>query len=170
MRYREHTYESFDDLKEKNEKIWEEQLSRIGIETDDEDIMRTFYSCMYRFSLYPHKAYELDEQGNPIHYSPGKDCVISGYHYTEASAYQTSFAVQHDLEGLAKLHGGKEALLDKLDEFFNTPPVYLPGGYGNEIHEMTEMAAYDFGQCAISNQPSFHIPFIYAYFGENEKC
>ena len=35
-----------------------------------------------------------------------------------------------------------------------------------EIHEMTEMAAVDFGQCAISNQPSFHIPYIYAYLGE----
>ena len=43
------------------------------------------------------------------------------------------------------------------------------GGYGHEIHEMTEMAAQDFGQCAICNQPSFHIPFIYAYFGKHEK-
>jgi putative alpha-1,2-mannosidase len=23
----------------------------------------------------------------------------------------------------------------------------------------------DFGQCALSNQPSFHIPYIYSYFG-----
>lgn len=43
------------------------------------------------------------------------------------------------------------------------------GGYGFEIHEMSEMAAADWGQCAISNQPSFHIPFLYAYFGEGEK-
>jgi putative alpha-1,2-mannosidase len=34
---------------------------------------------------------------------------------------------------------------------------------------MTEMAAVDFGQCAISNQPSFHIPFLYAEMGEQEK-
>ena len=34
---------------------------------------------------------------------------------------------------------------------------------------MTEMAAVDFGQCAISNQPSFHIPFLYAEFGEKER-
>ena len=34
---------------------------------------------------------------------------------------------------------------------------------------MTEMAAVDFGQCAISNQPSFHIPYIYAHLGETEK-
>ena len=34
---------------------------------------------------------------------------------------------------------------------------------------MSEMAAVDFGQCAISNQPSFHYPFIYSYFGETQK-
>ena len=42
-------------------------------------------------------------------------------------------------------------------------------GYGNEIHEMTEMAAADFGQCAISNQPSFHLPYLYAAVGAQEK-
>ena len=34
---------------------------------------------------------------------------------------------------------------------------------------MTEFVAGKWGQCAISNQPSFHIPFIYAFFGEKEK-
>ena len=34
---------------------------------------------------------------------------------------------------------------------------------------MTEMASASFGLCAISNQPSFAIPFIYAYFGEKKK-
>ncbi len=353
---REHTYTDFDSLKDKNEAIWEEYLSRIQIKTDDEKILRTFYSCLYRAYLYPHKAYELDANNEPIHYAPGPDAVCKGYRYTdngfwdtyrtvysmlplldyeeyermvnsfvaeykedgwlprwtatepkncmpstaidmvlldaakrgalkgemlelalegmmkhanvkseypqfgrngceeyvklgyvpntyhesvnltldaaygdwciaeiakmlgkndiydeymkrskyyknvfdaetgfmrsrdengnfrenfapeswgldytEASAWQTSLAVQHDLEGLAELHGGKEAFLKKLDEFFAEPPVYLIGGYGREIHEMTEFAAADWGQCAISNQPSFHIPYIYAYFGEKEK-
>ena len=93
-----------------------------------------------------------------------------GGDYTEAAAWQTGFAVQHDLEGLCDLHGGKAALLEKLDEFFATPPEYLVGGYGIEIHEMTEMADDDWGQCAISNQPSYHIPFMYAYLGEPEKA
>ena len=34
---------------------------------------------------------------------------------------------------------------------------------------MTEMAAVDFGQMAISNQPSFHLPFIFAALGAQEK-
>lgn len=92
-----------------------------------------------------------------------------GRDYTEGSAWQNSFAVPHDIEGLSELYGGKEKLIEKIDELFATPPVYEVTGYGCEIHEMTEMAAADFGQCAISNQPSFHIPYIYSELGEVEK-
>lgn len=93
-----------------------------------------------------------------------------GRDYTEGCAWQTTFAVQHDLDGLADLYGGKEKLLAKLDELFGQKPFYRVGGYGTEIHEMTEMAAADFGLCAISNQPSFHLPYIYAHFGEYAKA
>ena len=82
---------------------------------------------------------------------------------------QNSFAVPHDVEGLAALHGGRDGLISKLDELFATPPRYRVMGYGFEIHEMTEMALVDFGQMAISNQPSFHLPFLYAALGETEK-
>lgn len=92
-----------------------------------------------------------------------------GGEYTEGGPWQNSFAVYHDIDGLAELYGGKEKLIKKLDELFATPPVYHVGGYGVEIHEMTEMAAVDFGQCAISNQPSFHIPYLYAALGQPEK-
>lgn len=92
-----------------------------------------------------------------------------GGDYTEGSAWQSSFAVPHDVDGLAQLYGGREKLIEKLDELFRTPPLYNTVGYGCEIHEMTEMAAVDFGQCAISNQPSFHLPYLYAALGESEK-
>ncbi len=97
------------------------------------------------------------------------DPVSWGGDYTEAAAWQTTFAIQHDFEGYAELLGGKDKLIDMLDRFFNAPVEFRVGGYGLEIHEMTEMAAGQWGQCAISNQPSFHIPFIYAYLGETEK-
>lgn len=92
-----------------------------------------------------------------------------GGDYTEGSAWQSSFAVPHDVDGLAALYGGRDKLIEKLDELFSTPPLYNIGGYGCEIHEMTEMAAVDFGQCAISNQPSFHLPYLFAALGAPEK-
>jgi predicted alpha-1,2-mannosidase len=108
-----------------------------------------------------------DENGNM---SESFDPCIWGGDYTEGSAWQNSFWVPHDIEGLCELYGGKDKLLLKLDELFATPPKYRVHGYNGEIHEMTEMAQVDFGQCAISNQPSFHIPYLYGYLGETEKC
>jgi len=93
-----------------------------------------------------------------------------GGEYTEGSAWQNSFFVPHDVEGLTELYGSKEAFIKKLDELFSTQPIFRTFGYnGYEIHEMSEMAIADFGQCAISNQPSFHIPFLYSVLGQQEK-
>ncbi len=103
-------------------------------------------------------------------FRPGFDPVKWGRDYTEAAAWQTTYAVQHDFDGLAELYGGKDKLIEKLDEFFAAPLDYRVEGYGAEIHEMTEFAAGNWGQCAISNQPSFHIPFIYAHLGAADKA
>ncbi len=100
---------------------------------------------------------------------PDFDPVSWGGVYTEGSAWQNSFFVPHDLPGLTALHGGREALFAKLDELFAEKPRYRTGAYSSEIHEMTEMANADLGQCAISNQPSFHVPFLYAALGEPER-
>lgn len=108
-----------------------------------------------------------DENGN---FQEGFDKFKWGGQYTEGSAYQNSFFVPHDIEGLCQLYGGREGLIKKLDELFSTKPKYKVHGYGGEIHEMTEMAMADFYQFAISNQPSFHIPYIYGALGETEKC
>jgi predicted alpha-1,2-mannosidase len=97
------------------------------------------------------------------------DPVAWGGEYTEGSAWQSSFAVPHDVEGLADLYGGRDKLLEKLDALFAEPPHYRVFGYGGEIHEMTEMALIDFGQMAISNQPSFHLPYLFAALGEQGK-
>lgn len=108
-----------------------------------------------------------DANGN---FSPDFDPTSWGGSYTEGSAYQNSHFVPHDIEGLCELYGGRDKLISKIDEIFNTPPSFRVFGYGGEIHEMSEMAGVDFGQCAISNQPSFHIPYLYAYLGESEKA
>ena len=133
---------------------------------------------LFRFYLERSKGYRrlfdpayglmrpLDSSGGR---SADFDPFAWGGAYTEGSAYQSSFSVPHDPEGLADLYGGKAGLLAELDEVFSLPPRFSVGGYRCEIHEMSEMAAVDLGQCAISNQPCFHYPYLYAYFGEQEK-
>ena len=90
-----------------------------------------------------------------------------GLDYCEGSAWQNSYAVYHNFAKLIELHGGKEAFAEKLTTLSNTNPVFGVDGYGFEIHEMSEMASIDFGQIAISNQPSFHIPYLFNYVGES---
>jgi putative alpha-1,2-mannosidase len=41
--------------------------------------------------------------------------------------------------------------------------------YGQEIHEMSEMAAVDFGQYAHSNQPVHHVLYILAMAGRPDR-
>ena len=109
-----------------------------------------------------------DENGE---FRPDFDPFVWGYDYTESSAYQNVFGAPHALDEIATMLGGSEKAICKLDEIFNTAPVFKHGRYGCEIHEMTEMAnaPSGLGQCAISNQPSFTIPFLYSYFGNREK-
>ncbi len=97
------------------------------------------------------------------------NCFQWGGDYTEGSAWQNSLAMFHDFGGMARCIGGRDAMLAHLDRLFATKPDFDIYGYGFEIHEMLEMAAVDFGQCAISNQPSFHIPYLYSYLGRPEK-
>lgn len=88
-----------------------------------------------------------------------------GTHYTEGSAWQNSLSVFHNIADLIELYGGDEAFYAHLMELVNMDPIYEIGGYGMEIHEMSEMAILQFGQLAISNQPSFHIPYLFTYAG-----
>ncbi|MHC5268724.1 GH92 family glycosyl hydrolase [Enterococcus sp. LJL98] len=93
-----------------------------------------------------------------------------GRDYAEGSAWQSSFAVFQDFAGLIKEHGGAAPFEKKLIELNNQAPRYNVDGYGFEIHEMSEMAAIEFGQFAISNQPSFHLPFLFSYIGKPEMA
>ncbi len=107
-----------------------------------------------------------DQEGR---FAPAFDACRWGEEYCEGGPWQSSFAVYHDYEGLAALYGGREGLIRKLDEMFAAEPRYEAGGYKYEIHEMSELAAQDFGQCAISNQPCFHIPWMFAELDAPEK-
>lgn len=96
------------------------------------------------------------------------DDLSWGKDYAEGSAWQSSFAVYHDFAGLIDLYGGKKSFEEKLVALCNQPSAFSVTGYGCEIHEMSEMAALDFGQLAISNQPSFHYPYLFSYLGKPE--
>lgn len=88
-----------------------------------------------------------------------------GGHYTEGSAWQTSLGVYHNIADLIALYGGDEEFVEHLNQLVNMSPIYLVGDYKQDIHEISELSSVQFGQLALSNQPSFHIPYLYVYAG-----
>lgn len=89
--------------------------------------------------------------------------------YVEGSAWQYRFSVPYDPEGLMEAMGGKEAFLGDLEEMLSQRPVFHVGSYGREIHEMSEMAAVDFGQYAHSNQPVHHVLYMFTMAGRRDR-
>jgi putative alpha-1,2-mannosidase len=85
-----------------------------------------------------------------------------GDDYTEAGPWQYRFQLPHDPVGLSDLY--REANLNICEEMekVNTElAVVHNGGYGNPIHEMTEMQEACWGQYAHNNQPIHYLLSMY---------
>lgn len=92
-----------------------------------------------------------------------------GSPYVEGSAWQHRWDVPHDISGLIEAMGGNSRAVAALDKMLSLPPIFDVGVYGEEIHEMSEMAAVDFGQYAQSNQPVHHFLYAYAIAGRPDR-
>ena len=85
--------DSFENTKEKALQRWEKELSRIAVEDTNIDNLRTFYSCLYRLLLFPRTFYELNANGEIVHYSPYNGNVEKGYMFTDNGFWDTFRAV-----------------------------------------------------------------------------
>lgn len=92
-----------------------------------------------------------------------------GSPYVEGSSWQHRWDVPHDIPGLIEALGGNERAVAALDKMLALPPIFDVGVYGQEIHEMSEMAAVNFGQYAQSNQPVHHVLYIFAVAGRPDR-
>ena len=80
---------TFEQVKEAAKERWNEVLGRIEVGGGTTDQHRTFYSCLYRSLLFPHKFYEIDAEGKPLHYSPYNGQICDGYLYTDTGFWDT---------------------------------------------------------------------------------
>ncbi|MBN2632976.1 MAG: GH92 family glycosyl hydrolase [Bacteroidales bacterium] len=78
-------------------------------------------------------------------------------HYTESNAWQYIWSVQHDIDGLINLLGGKEGFVARLDTFFSMSPLITPPKYVGVVGTT--------GQYVHGNQPSHHVAYLYNYAG-----
>lgn len=82
-------------------------------------------------------------------------------HYTEGNSWQYSFFVPHDVAGLMRAMGGPTKFCAKLDSLFSAPTKTT----GRTQADITGQI----GQYAHGNEPSHHIPYLYAMAGKPEK-
>lgn len=81
--------------------------------------------------------------------------------YVEGNAWQYTWLVPHDVNGLVDLFGGKEQFMNKFDSLF-TVSSELNEGASIDITGMI-------GQYAHGNEPSHHILYLYSCIGEADK-
>ncbi|MDR0728666.1 MAG: GH92 family glycosyl hydrolase [Prevotellaceae bacterium] len=81
--------------------------------------------------------------------------------YTEGNAWQYTWLVPHDVEGLVGLFGSRERFIEKLDSLF-----IAEGSLGE--HASPDISGL-IGQYAHGNEPSHHIIYMYPYVGQPWK-
>ena len=79
----------FDDVRNAAQARWDDVLGRIRVSGGSFEQKRTFYSCLYRSTLFPRKFYEIGADGQPVHYSPYSGKVEPGYLYTDTGFWDT---------------------------------------------------------------------------------
>ncbi len=81
--------------------------------------------------------------------------------FCEGNAWQYTWLVPQDVEGLIELLGGEKAFTEKLDSLF-----VVKGDMGKEASaDITGLI----GQYAHGNEPSHHITYLYAFAGQPWK-
>ncbi|BCY27732.1 GH92 family glycosyl hydrolase [Flavobacterium okayamense] len=81
--------------------------------------------------------------------------------FTEGNAWQYTFFVPQDIQGMIEAYGGPEKFEAKLDEMFNSESKTT----GREQVDVTGLI----GQYAHGNEPSHHMAYLYNYIGKPEK-
>jgi predicted alpha-1,2-mannosidase len=83
------------------------------------------------------------------------------FNYTEANSWQYSFFVPQDVSGLIELLGGREEMINRLDQLFEENSETT----GRQQSDITGLV----GQYAHGNEPSHHMAYLYNYLGQPWK-
>jgi len=84
-----------------------------------------------------------------------------GY-FAECNSWIYTWHVQHDVQGLINLMGGKDKFLAKLNELFVTNYRMDKLQFLAQFPDMTGLM----GMYCQGNEPAFHIPYLYNYAGQ----
>ena len=127
-----------------------------------QDIANTFYkrSRNYRNLYNPETSFmqPRDDKGRFIKGFKADDYTP---HICESNGWQYFWSVQHDIDGLIDLVGGKNRFAEKLDSMF----TYHPAADA----ELPLFSTGMIGQYAHGNEPSHHVIYLFNSIGFNER-
>ena len=87
-----------------------------------------------------------------------------GEGFIEGNALNYSFYVPQDVNGLMQMMGGEASFIAKLDSLFT---MHLPDAFFAETEDVTKEGLL--GGYVQGNEPSHHIPFLYAWTSQSWK-
>jgi predicted alpha-1,2-mannosidase len=95
----------------------------------------------------------------PFHTSLLSAAGSIGGDYTEGNAWQYTWHIQHDVDGLIKLMGGSSNFTEKLDSLFAMKVATEKSGSVLDVSGLI-------GQYAHGNEPSHHVSYLYTLAGK----
>ena len=91
--------------------------------------------------------------------------IGSRAYYDENNAWTYLWDVQHAIDDLIALLGGADKFVERLDQMFNEPLGCRSFEWPGRQPDSSAMM----GQFSMGNEPSFHIPYLYALAGHPAK-
>jgi putative alpha-1,2-mannosidase len=86
-------------------------------------------------------------------------------YFAECNSWIYTFSVQHDVQGLINLMGGRDKFNAKLDQLFVEQYDRDKPAFIGQFPDMTGLI----GMYCQGNEPAFHIPYLYNYSGQPWK-
>lgn len=133
-------------------------IARMAEKMGKKDVMETYDKLALNYRNYFDKSTGFmrgkDSQGNwrtPFHPRASNHRSDD---YCEGTAWQWTWFVPHDVEGLQNLMGGKQAFVQKLDSLFKAESSLEGDLVSSDISGLI-------GQYAHGNEPSHHILHLY---------
>ena len=126
---------NLEETKRKAADIWNKSLGKVLVEGGSEADKATFYSCLFRASLFSRKYYEIDKDGQPYYFSPYDSKVHPGFMFTDTGFWDT-FRAQFPLNTILHptMHGRyMQALIDAHKQSGWFPSWSFPSEAGSMI-------------------------------------
>lgn len=137
-------------------------IAEMAKKMNKQDIAEAFYQRAQNYkNVYNPTTTFMQPRDDKGQFIPDFKAEVYTPHICESNGWQYLWSVQHDVDGLISLVGGKNKFAQKLDSMF----TYHPGA--ND--ELPIFSTGMIGQYAHGNEPSHHVIYLYNSIGRSDR-